>query len=113
MKGVTLTADTLPKRLKRDIQVAAQRRKQDPIKAVEDYVAAHNKRYRVVAIDESAPEGRREIIAEELQQRIINRLGSNGRRVMGHLVRLSKEERAQVLASFNQDGSVRNPFKVV
>lgn len=113
MKGKTITEAELGRRLTRDIQVAAQRRGKDPKAAVAAYVEAHNKRHKVVALDENAPEGRREIIAEELNQRIINRLTPNGRRVAGVLMRLPAAERAQIINAFSQDGSLKNPFREV
>lgn len=70
-------------------------------------------RYAVIAIDPDAPEGRREIIAEELMQRVLNRLSPKARRAAGMLMRTSQDVRAELLAAFDSDGDLKNPFNVI
>lgn len=68
-------------------------------------------RYRVVAIDPDAPEGKQEIIAEELQARALDQLSPKAKRVAGALLRMPADARAEALAAFDRKGTLKIPFK--
>lgn len=79
------------------------------------WIDEKNARYAVVAVDEDTGDA---IIAEELPQRILNRLSAKARRVVGQIMLISDEaERSavarEVIGAFNADGSLKNPFKPV
>lgn len=67
-------------------------------------------RFKVVAVDTDERADRQLIIAEELNQRILNRLPSRVKRVVGMMARYSPEIRAQVLTAFSKNGELINPF---
>jgi hypothetical protein len=71
------------------------------------YLAAQTDRYKVVATaDDGEP-----LIAEELNQVILNRLSPAARRIAGAMMLASSAVRIEVLRAFETDGNLKNPFK--
>ncbi len=101
-KGHTFTKENAPARIKA---------RGGP--ALEEWLNEQTARNAVVAVDPSASTGKSLIIAEELQQRILNKLSEKGRRIGPLLLRMTKTDRVQLLAAFDTDGNLRNPFKKV
>lgn len=77
---------------------------------IEAWCAKQTERYRVVAIDE---ENGRHIIAEELNQRVLNTLSTKARRQAGAILMLDAATRREILSAFDQDGNLKIPFKMV
>ena len=74
---------------------------------VEEWCAKQTERYRIVAMDGEYP-----VIAEELEERILRRLPPAVRIAAAQLVQQCPERvRADVLAAFNEDGTLKNPFQ--
>lgn len=71
---------------------------------------AQTERNRIVAIEDGAPEGKKEIIAEELDQRILNRLSPKAKRIAGAMMNANLDVRLEVLAAFGDAGELENPF---
>lgn len=82
---------------------------------IKAWCEAHTDRYRVVATDLSAGAADEKIIAEELDQRAINKIKNTRVRVaVGTLMQqLSQAERVEVLKAFQADGQLAYPFKLV
>jgi len=129
-KGKVFTAEDLPARhvgviAGRAVTAAAKAAKGDEGAAAEvvanskaigdDAVAAHcaalTERFKIVAIDPDEREDRQAIIAEELTQRILNKMPIKVKRAAGLLAALDPEIRAAVIAAFDGEGNLRNPFQ--
>jgi len=67
-------------------------------------------RYRIVARDPAALEGKREMIAEELEARALARLSPKARRAAGLIARLPAEVRRELLSAFDEHGMLKVPF---
>jgi hypothetical protein len=91
-----------------DAPRALRRRGGDDLQAWLDKQTA---RYEIISIDDGAPEGKKEIIAEELQQRILNTLSPKAKRIAGSLVAVDPEVCQEVLGIFGVDGKLKNPFR--
>lgn len=99
LKGHTFTGADIPKRF--------QTRWTPEKKAA--YLQAQNERYMAVAMDGKTP-----IIAEELTQRILNKLSSKAKRLAGAMMNADPEVRKEILRAFDmRDGSLLNPFTTV
>ncbi len=98
LKGKVFTADDL----------APAKRQRMGEAAVQAWAQANTDRYRIVARD---PQTGEDIIAEELEQRALNRLSPRARRAAGALAAMDHALRREVLSAFDADGSVRNPFE--
>lgn len=102
-KGKVFTPDDLPDSARRKTDDAAA------IKWAEEQTA----RYRIVAIDETEPDpARQPIIAEELDQRAINKLSAKARRVVGTMMHMAPETRLEIINAFDQAGALKHPFKM-
>jgi hypothetical protein len=115
LKGKEFTADDLSASHRRSIERQVRARAKDGSdidKLVNDEIAAwateQTERYRIVAKDGEIP-----IIAEEVDQRAINKLSAQARRVAGMLVRFDPQVRREVLAAFDADGKLVHPFEKV
>lgn len=102
-KGKTFSQEDLP----RHLRVKWSEEKKD------EWVKDQNQRYKIVALDTSAPQARQAIIAEELDQRILNKLSSKARRIAGAMMLADQAVRLEVLQAFDKRGNLINPFKVV
>lgn len=105
-KGVTFTAD----------HISSGRRSRMSNEESKVWCEKETARYRIVARDETAlnPEDI-PIIAEELNQRALNKIKDGEVRVIvgTMLQKLDPVRRAQVLASFDKDGNLVYPFTMV
>jgi len=100
LKGSTLTRETLP---------ASIRRRLPSPEAQQEYVRAHNGRWAIVAKDSDGTP----LVAEELDARALRRLSPKARRIAGAMLRLSEEERLEVLGAFTAAGNLKRPFEAV
>lgn len=81
------------------------------VKNKEAWANEQTERNRIVARDRGERPDRQPIIAEELTQRTINRLKSpKARRAVAALLRLTTDERLEVITAFAANGSLKNPF---
>lgn len=83
--------------------------------AIVKHVATLTERFRIVAYDRNERKDRQPIIAEELTQRVVNKISDvKVKRMVGALMALkTQEQRQAVLAAFDSDGSLKNPFEQV
>lgn len=72
---------------------------------IESRLKELNGRYRIVAVD-----GETKIIAEELDQRALNKLSPKARRIAGAMMLTDQKTRAEVIAAFEADGALKHPF---
>ena len=75
------------------------------------WCAEQTERNRIVAIDRAEKD--RPLIAEELNQRAINKLSSKARRAAGMMMNMGADDRVQVLGAFERDGKLKLPFEFV
>lgn len=68
-------------------------------------VDALTERYRIVATD-----GDEAICAEELIQRVLNKLSPKVKRIAGAMMLLTPEARLEVIQAFDAEGGLINPF---
>jgi len=83
---------------------------------IKEWCETETNRWKVVATDPSpASPADAKIIAEELDQRAINKIKNRKVRVtVGTMMQqLSQAERAEVLKAFQADGKLAYPFKMV
>lgn len=98
MKGKVFTIDDLKKSLAAKMSPAQ----------IRAWCERETARYRIVAMDGNNP-----VIAEELDQRALNRLSPKARRIAGMIARLDAATAKEVVGAFDQNGRVRNPFTEV
>lgn len=94
-KGKVFTARDYPDQRKRGETVARV------------WAAEQTARNKIVARDRGRP-----LIREEVDQYALNKLSPRGRRVAGMLLRMTPEERVEVLSAFTVDGEVHYDFEV-
>jgi len=95
LKGKTFTVEDLP---------FGARRKMTPGQ-IEKYCADQTERYAIIAMDGNVP-----LIAEELEQRALNKLTPRARRVCGMMIRLDEATRREIINNFSEDGGLKKPF---
>lgn len=71
------------------------------------WAAEQTDRFRIVATHKKRP-----LIAEEIDQYTINQMSDAVRPVAGMMLRLTDEERAEIVASFDASGRLKYPFKL-
>lgn len=99
LKGKTFTEADLP----RTCKLGEEQRKA--------YLARQTEKYRIVAVD---PANDMPIIAEELDQRALNKLSPKARRVATMMLfHMDEDTRVEVLRAFKKDGSLNYPFDMV
>ncbi len=100
LKGKTFTVNDLPPAKRQRMgEEAAQR-----------WADENTERYRIVARD---PVTDAAIIAEELEQRGLNRLSSKARRIAGAMMLMDVATRREIIAAFDADGALKSPFRKV
>lgn len=98
LKGKEFTAADLPRNTKLNEEQKTA------------WAATQTERYAIVATDKDSGET---IIAEELDQRALNKLSAKARRAAGMMMRFDQDVRAEIIAAFETDGSLKYPFDMV
>lgn len=104
MKGHVFTREDFGK----NRLAALQRRRLTPEQIdahITDWCARETERYKIVATD-----GKTKIIAEELEQRVLNKMSPEARAIAGMMLRRPAAVRSEVLSAFDKDGSLKIPF---
>jgi len=110
LKGKTFTVEDMSAAHLHSIQQEANGDAEAIAAAISAWATEQTERYRIVAVDEDTGT---DIIAEELAQRVLNRLSPKGRRVAGMMMRLDPAFRTEILAAFSAEGILNVPFKTI